>query len=60
MDKLKRFGVSIEQNLLERFDRYLESSGYQNRSQAIRDLVRKELVENQWLKSNEIVAGAIV
>ncbi|MCG9479815.1 MAG: nickel-responsive transcriptional regulator NikR [Actinomycetia bacterium] len=60
MDKLKRFGVSIEQNLLERFDRYLESSGYQNRSQAIRDLVRKELVENQWVRSNEIVAGAII
>ncbi|MDD3776713.1 MAG: nickel-responsive transcriptional regulator NikR [Actinomycetota bacterium] len=60
MEKLKRFGVSIEEGLLEKFDQYLKHSSYRNRSEAIRDLLRKELVEAQWLKSDEVVAGAII
>jgi len=61
MDELKRFGVSIEKNLLKKFDSYVKKRGYANRSGALRDLIRKELVESQWSeKSDAEVAGAII
>lgn len=60
MEKIKRFGVSIESRLLEQFDSYIAANNYENRSEAIRDLIRKELVEEEWAKANEDVAGAIV
>jgi len=60
MDEIKRFGVSIESGLLDKFDRYISSNNYQNRSEALRDLIRKELVHNEWTKTGEMVAGAIV
>ena len=44
-DKLIRFGVSMEATLLDKFDRLLGKRGYTNRSEAIRDFVRKEIVE---------------
>jgi len=60
MEKIKRFGVSIESRLLEQFDSYIAVNNYENRSEAIRDLIRKELVEEEWAKTNEDIAGAIV
>ena len=60
MEKIKRFGVSMEGRLLEQFDSYIAINNYENRSEAIRDLIRKELVEQEWAKTNEEVAGAIV
>ena len=60
MEKIKRFGVSIENRLLEQFDSYIAANNYENRSEAIRDLIRKELVKEEWAKTNEEVAGAIV
>jgi CopG family nickel-responsive transcriptional regulator len=45
MKSLTRFGVSIESDLLRRFDRLIDGSGYRNRSEAFRDLIRARLVE---------------
>jgi CopG family nickel-responsive transcriptional regulator len=45
MTRLARFGVSIEDDLLKRFDRFIEGTGYLNRSEAFRDLIRARLVE---------------
>jgi CopG family nickel-responsive transcriptional regulator len=47
-EALIRFGVSMEQGLLERFDGLIGKKGYNNRSEAIRDLVRAELVREGW------------
>lgn len=44
MDAITRFGVSIEPDLLKKFDKYIKNKGYQNRSEAIRDLIRKTLI----------------
>jgi len=55
---LKRFGVSMDKELLKLFDRYLSKHKYKNRSEAIRDLVRKSLVEEEWSLNRETV-GAI-
>jgi CopG family nickel-responsive transcriptional regulator len=60
MNNTKRFGVSIESDLLEKFDGYIKSKNYNNRSEALRDLIRKEFVEEQWLKADKNAAGAIV
>ncbi len=60
MNNIKRFGVSIEDDLLEKFDGYIKSKNYTNRSEALRDLIRKEFVEEQWLKADKNAAGAIV
>ena len=60
MEILKRFGVSIEEKLLRKFDYYVRSKGYKNRSEALRDLIRKELVVSQWEESEQEVAGAVI
>lgn len=44
MSELIRFGVSIDGNLLESFDRLVETRGYSTRSEALRDLIREALV----------------
>ena len=60
MDKLRRFGVSIENSLITEFDKYLREKSYKNRSEAIRDLIREALVEEEWANTDEKVAGVIV
>ena len=58
MSNLVRFGVSLEQNLLEKWDGLLQGKGYNNRSEALRDLIRAELVKKEWSSGKEVV-GAI-
>ena len=58
MSELVRFGVSIEKPLLERFDALIRNRQYTNRSEALRDLIRRELVRKEWREGGE-VAGAI-
>jgi len=60
MNSIKRFGVSIESNLIDKFDKYIKSKNYTNRSEALRDLIRKELVGEEWLQLDKNAAGAIV
>jgi len=48
MANVVRFGVSIEERLLERFDSFITEKSYVNRSEALRDLIRASLVEEQW------------
>ncbi len=48
---IERIGVSLEQDLLERFDELIASKGYENRSEAIRDLIRDALVQREWSRS---------
>ncbi|MFC1480233.1 nickel-responsive transcriptional regulator NikR [Candidatus Omnitrophota bacterium] len=59
MPKLVRFGVSLEAKLLRNFDRYIEEREYQNRSEAIRDIIREGFVKKEWSENKEVV-GAIV
>jgi len=59
LTNLIRFGVSISEDLLEHFDQQIFNKGYQNRSEAIRDLIRNHLVEIEWSEENEEVAGTL-
>ena len=55
--ELQRFGVSIGEALLEKFDRLIAEQGYTNRSEAIRDLIRNRLVETEFERSSDARAS---
>lgn len=54
-----RFGVSLDEDLLKALDNYVNENAFANRSQAIRHLIEKNMVEEKW-KCDNVVAGAIV
>jgi CopG family transcriptional regulator, nickel-responsive regulator len=55
MGKLTRFSVSIETELLDRFLRMAERHHWENRSEALRNLMREALVREEWKGGEEIV-----
>jgi len=61
---LERIGISLEDDLLRQFDRLIAEKGYANRSEAIRDLIRAELVQRAWAeakgKEERVVVVALV
>jgi CopG family nickel-responsive transcriptional regulator len=59
MGETIRFGISIDDKLLESFDRLIELKGYMNRSEAIRDLIRATLVELRWEGGEEETVGTV-
>jgi CopG family transcriptional regulator, nickel-responsive regulator len=58
MAELIRTGISLERELLEKFDRAIGRKGYTNRSKAIRDLVRDYAVSED-IEANRIVVGTL-
>jgi CopG family transcriptional regulator, nickel-responsive regulator len=57
MAELTRVSISLEEPLLAAFDKHIESKGYANRSEAIRDLIRDKLVHEQApTATGEVVA----
>ncbi len=58
-EELYRFGVSMEQSLINKFDNYLLKRGYYNRSEAIRDLVRELLAKEKVEVKNAVVFGIV-
>lgn len=59
MGETIRFGVSIDEQLLGRFDQLIEEKGYVTRSEAIRDLIRAALVELKWEGGEEETVGTV-
>lgn len=59
MTRLARFGVSLEERLLKRFDVLIGRKGYSNRSEAIRDLIRESMVREQWEMGAEDAVGTL-
>lgn len=60
MSELIRFGVSIEADLLEQFDKQIEKKGYSSRSEAIRDLIRDHMVTEEWATDKETVGTVTI
>jgi CopG family nickel-responsive transcriptional regulator len=52
---MERFSISMESDLLEKFDGYLSAHGYSNRSEAVRDLVRRSFVDEEWTAGAEVI-----
>ncbi|MCP5118669.1 MAG: nickel-responsive transcriptional regulator NikR [bacterium] len=59
MGQLSRIGVAIDSDLLDRFDHLIGKRGYTNRSEAFRDLIRDELVEQSWETPARKVVGTV-
>ena len=59
MSNLTRIGVAIDSDLLEKFDELIDLRGYPNRSEAFRDLIRNELVEESWKSPESEVVGSV-
>ena len=57
--ELVRFGISIESNLLAAFDELIASKGYRNRSEAIRDLIRDQLITETIQDAETVVIGIL-
>jgi len=59
MSQLIRFGVSIEETLLKKFDQHIQARAYGNRSEAIRDLIRERLIQQDWEEDADEAVGTI-
>lgn len=59
MGQTIRFGVSLDSDLLEKFDALCEEKCYQTRSEAIRDLIRNTLVQKEWEDLNRVMVGTL-
>lgn len=55
---VSRFGVSLEKDLLDALDEYVKENRFSNRSQAIRQLISRNVVERKW-QCNNHVAGSV-
>jgi CopG family nickel-responsive transcriptional regulator len=59
MSSLTRFGVSIDSQLIKNFDALISRKGYATRSEAIRDMIRESLVEQEWESGKHETVGTI-
>jgi len=59
MGELSRIGIALDSELLKRFDHSIEKSGYTNRSEAFRDLIRDRLVREQTAAPEATVVGTV-
>ena len=59
MEKITRFGVSMEPDLLKKFDKLIRKKGYKNRSEAIRDIIRKNLIHEKSKDPKEEAIGTL-
>jgi CopG family nickel-responsive transcriptional regulator len=57
--KLTRFGVSLSADLIASFDRLTRSKGYKTRSEAIGDLMRESLIEDEWQRAEGNLVGTV-
>ncbi len=59
MDPLVRFGVAVPASLLAEFDLYIQGKGLQNRSEALRQLIRERLSKETWSRGEGTVFGTV-
>jgi len=59
MGDLCRIGVAIDADLLCRFDSFIANKGYENRSEAFRDLIRERLVDSAVIGPDALVVGTV-
>ncbi len=59
MPQIVRFSVSLEDDLLEEFDRYCRQERFATRSEAVRQLLRERLTSQAWEADAEDAAGTL-
>ncbi len=60
MEKVTRFSISLEKELLSKLDAFVTRSGYSNRSEAIRDFIRDRLVQEEWKDPKKEVVAVLI
>lgn len=60
MSNIVRMSFSIEASLMKRFDALMQESGYENRSEFIRDMIRERLVLHSWQGDDEVLGTLMV
>ncbi len=60
MSELERIGISLDKELLAKFDKLIASEGYQNRSEAIRDLIRQNLNQERLSDPQALAVAAVL
>ena len=56
---IKRFSISLDEKLLSQFDEFISHRQYVNRSEAIRDMIRKSFIRAEWKNASKEVMGVI-
>ena len=56
---LIRTGIALDGELLKRFDRFIRSEGYDNRSEAFRDLIRDRLNDGSLKSGGSFAVGTV-
>ena len=59
MSEIVRFSVSVEDDLLEQFDRYCREEEFATRSEAVRQLIRETLTRRAWESESSEVVGTL-
>jgi CopG family transcriptional regulator, nickel-responsive regulator len=59
MSHIARFSVSLEDDLLDEFDRYCRREQFATRSEAIRQLLRDRLTKQAWIDESQDAAGTL-
>ena len=52
-----RFTVSLDEELLQQFDNHINGQSYTNRSEAIRDLIRQQIISEEWESGTEVIGS---
>lgn len=58
MSKITRVSISIEEDVMERFDELSREQGFPTRSEAVKHLIRSALVQQQW-EEGDVIAGVV-
>ena len=59
MSEIVRFSVSVEADLLEKFDAFCEKEKFATRSEAVRQLIREMLTRRAWEAGSQEVVGTL-
>ena len=59
MSEIARFSVSLEEDLLRRFDQFCEKEQFATRSEAVRQLIREKLTSQAWEADSAVAAGTL-
>lgn len=60
MSNIERFGISVPKDLLEEFDQIIKKKGYSSRSEAVRDLMRDDVVEQSIAEDKEVIGTVTI
>jgi CopG family nickel-responsive transcriptional regulator len=59
MGETVRFGVSLDLDLLDEFDKLIKTLGYESRSEAVRDLIRGKLAAEEWKAPDQYAFASV-